>query len=245
LLKDGFIGELAANDRQREAIEREQDLKAQEATIEAFAAALAQSERRQQQLQSSYRADLLRERGEALAAVQRLDQEQAKSGFRSRQLEVIAPQGGVVKDLLVRAPGFVVQPGSALLRIVPDGDPLVAEAMLANEDVGFVEMGQRARIKLMTCPFQKYGMLEGRVTQISADALDGAEAQRPPAAAAPLTYRALLELATQQLPAPNGRGLELAAGMAATIEIHQGRRTVMEFLLSPVQRVTAEAGRER
>lgn len=244
LLKEGFIGELAANERRREAIEREQDLNAQEATIGAFGAALAQSERRQQQLQAGYRADLLRERGEAQAAVQRLEQEQEKSGFRSRQLDVLAPQAGVVKDLAVRAPGFVVQPGAALLHIVPDGEPLVAEALLANEDVGFVEVGQRARIKLLTYPFQKYGMLEGRVTHIGADALDGAEAQRV-AGAAPLTYRALLELATQRLVAPDGRALDLAAGMAATIEIHQGRRTVMEFLLSPIQRLAAEAGRER
>jgi HlyD family secretion protein len=242
LLQDGFIGELAANDKQREAIERAQDLKTQEATVEALTAAVAQSERRQEQLQSSFRADLLRERVEAHAAGERLEQERTKAGFRSHQLEVVAPQDGVVKDLLLRAPGSVVQAGTPLMRIVPDGDPLVAEAMLANEDVGFVEVGQLARIKLVTYPFQKYGMLEGYVRQISADASEAAEGQR---SAPPLTYRALLELTTQQLRAPNGRSLDLTAGMAATVEIHQGRRTVMEFLLSPVQRVTAEAGRER
>jgi HlyD family secretion protein len=245
LLNEGFIGELVANEKQREAVEREQDLKAQEATIDALAAVLAQSERRQDQLRSNYRAELLRERGEAQAAVQRLEQEETKVGFRSRVLEVLAPQDGVVKDLVVRAAGQVVQAGSALLRVVPGGDPLVAEAMLANEDVGFVEVGQTARIKLITYPFQKYGMLDGRVTQISADAFDGSDGQRVTNANGPLTYRALLELGTQQLAAPGGRALDLAAGMAATIEIHQGRRTVMEFLLSPVQRVAAEAGRER
>jgi len=245
LLKEGFIGELVANEKQREAIERQQDLKAQEATIDALAAVLAQSERRQDQLLSNHRAELLRERGEAQAVVQRLEQEETKVGFRARVLEVLAPQDGVVKDLVVRAAGHVVQAGSALLRVVPGGDPLVAEAMLANEDVGFTEVGQTARIKLITYPFQKYGMLNGRVTQISADAFDGSEGQKVSSAAGPLTYRALLELATQQLAAPGGRVLDLAAGMAATIEIHQGRRTVMEFLMSPVQRVAAEAGRER
>ena len=245
LLQEGFIGELAANDKRREAIEREQDLAVQAATIEALAAALAQSERREEQLRSAYRADLMRERVDAHAAIQRLEQEQEKTGFRFRQLEVLAPQDGVVKDLAVRAPGFVAQAGSPLMRIVPNGDPLIAEAMLANEDVGFVEIGQLARIKMATYPFQKYGLLEGRVAQISADAFDGSESQRAGNSASPLTYRALLELAAQQLLAPNGQVLDLAAGMAATIEIHQGRRTVMEFLMSPLQRVTAEAARER
>ena len=243
LLEDGFVGQLAARDKQREVIEHEQDLKAQEATIEALTAALAQSERRQQQLRSNYRADLLRERVDALAGLQRLEQDAVKLDFRARQLDVLAPQDGVVKDLVVRASGHVVQAGSALMRVVPDGDPLIAEAMLANEDVGFVEVGQRARIKLMTYPFQKYGMLEAWVARISADALEAGE--RPTGAGTPLSYRALLELATQQLRSPDGTGLELTAGMAATIEIHQGQRSVMEFLLSPVQRVASEAGRER
>jgi HlyD family secretion protein len=243
LLREGFIGELAANEKQRDAIERAQDLKAQEATVEALTAALAQSERRQQQLRSSDRADLLRERVEAQAALQRLEQDVNKTGFRARQLDLVAPQDGTVKDLVVRAAGYVAQPGSVLMRIVPDGDPLVAEAVLANEDVGFVEVGQPARVKLMTYPFQKYGMLDAHVTQISADALD--ENERAAAPRTPLAYRAVLELAAQRLIAPGGGEFELTAGMAATIEIHQGRRTVMEFLTSPVRKIAAEAGRER
>jgi len=59
------------------------------------------------------------------------------------------------------------------------------------------------------------------------------------------TYKALIELAEQGLRLPSGRYLDIAPGMALTAEIHQGRRTVMEYLLSPVQRVAMEAGRER
>jgi HlyD family secretion protein len=243
LQKEGFVGQLAASEKERDAVEREQDLKAQAATIEALTAAIAQSERRQQQLWSNYAADLLRERGEARAALLRLQQDAAKNEFRSRLLDLVAPQDGRVKDLLVRAPGYVVQAGTVLMRIVPDGDPLVAEAMLANEDVGFVEVGQPARIKLMAYPFQKYGLLDARVAQISADAAD--DTDRANASRAPLAYRAVLQLSAQRLIAPGGDDFELTAGMAATVEIHQGRRTVMEFLTSPVRRVVAEAGRER
>jgi HlyD family secretion protein len=245
LQRDGFIGELAANDRRREAIERERDLAAQEATVEALGSALAQIGARQRQLRSNHRAELLRERGELVAAVQRLQHDQAKAGFRTALLEVPAPQEGVVKDLVVHAAGAVVQAGAALLRVVPFGDLLVAEAMLANEDVGFAEVGQAARVKLVAYPFQKYGMLAGRLARISADALDAADAQRTPGTAVPPTYRAVIELESQQLELADGRRLELAPGMAATVEIHQGRRTVMEYLLSPVQRVVLEAGRER
>jgi len=237
-----------ANDKRREAVEREQDLKAQLATVQALEAAIAQAQQRAIQLRSTFRSQLLTERVEAQAVVDKLQQEQAKLGFRNELLEIRAPYDGVVHNLATHTTGAVVQPGTALLHVVPTGDVLRAEAALANEDVGFVEMNQRAKVKLAAYPFQKYGLIEGRVTQISADAQEAeaaAKATGSPQAAPPLTYRAVIELDAQKLVLPNGERLQLTPGMAVIAEIHQGNRTVMEYLLSPVQRVTAEAGREK
>lgn len=249
LHREGFVGELLAAEKRREVLEREGDLKAQEAAVEALAASVAQSERRREQLRSSYRAELLRERVDVAATVQRLEQEGHKSGLRAQLMEIRAPHEGIVKDLAVHTLGAVVQAGSPLLQVVPTGDRLRAEALLANEDIGFVEVGQPVKLKLAAYPFQKFGMLEGRVAQISADAIAQSEAARTsgisPIAAPAQTYRAVIELAEQGLRLPNGRTLDIAPGMALTAEIHQGRRSVMEYLLSPVQRVAMEAGRER
>jgi HlyD family secretion protein len=248
LQQEGFVGELMANDKRREAVEREQDLKAQEATLAALDSAIAQAESRIAQLRSNFRSQLLTERVEAQAAIERLQQEQAKLGYRTALLEIRAPQDGVVHNLATFTPGAVVQPGTALLQVVPKRDALRAEVALANEDVGFVEVGQRVKLKLAAYPFQKYGLLQGRVVQLSADAQAPEAAAKATGAAhvtPPLTYKAVIELDSQHLPLPSGGALPLAAGMAVTAEIHQGRRTVMEYLLSPVQRVAAEAGRER
>ncbi len=249
LQKEGFVGELMANEKKRELIEREQDLKAQESTLQALDAAVGQSEQRINQLRSSFRSQLLTERVEAQAHVERLQQEQTKQGFRTALLELRAPQSGVVQNLATHTPGAVVQPGTALLTVVPQGDTLRAEAALANEDVGFVEAGQRVKLKLAAYPFQKYGFIEGRVLNISADAQEPDAARHTvgttPSGAPPLTYKAVIELDTQTLVLPSGQHLTLTPGMAAMTEIHQGRRTVMEYLLSPVQKVAAEAGRER
>jgi len=248
LQQEGFVGELMANDKKREAVEREQDLKAQLATVQALEAAIAQAEQRAIQLRSTFRSQLLTERVEAQAVVEKLQQEQAKLGFRNDLLEIRAPYDGVVHNLVTHTTGAVVQPGTALLHVVPTGDALRAEAALANEDVGFVGVNQHAKVKLAAYPFQKYGLIEGRVTQISADAQEvdtTAKAFGSVQAAPPLSYKAVIELDAQSLVLPNGERLQLTPGMAITAEIHQGRRTVMEYLLSPVRRVTAEAGRER
>jgi hemolysin D len=249
LHSEGFVGELLAAEKRREVLEREGDLNAQEAAVEALTAGVAQSARRREQLRSSYRAELLRERVDAVATVQRLEQESQKSGLRTNLMEIRAPHDGIVKDLAVHTLGAVVQTGTSLLQVVPTGDRLRAEALLANEDIGFVEVGQPVKLKLAAYPFQKFGMLEGRVVQISADAIAQTEAARSsgisPLAAPTQTYRAVVELAEQGLRLPSGRYLDIAPGMVLTAEIHQGRRTVMEYLLSPLQRVAMEAGRER
>ena len=248
LHREGFVGELLAAEKRREVLEREGDLKAQEAAAEALVASVAQSERRREQLRSGYRVELLRERVDAAATVQRLEQESHESGLRAQLMEIRAPHEGIVKDLALHTLGAVVQAGSPLLQVVPTGDMLRAEALLANEDIGFVEVGQPVKLKLAAYPFQKFGMLEGRVVQISADAIAQAEAARAsgtnPMAAPAQTYKAVIELAEQGLRLPNGRYLDIAPGMAVVAEIHQGHRTVIEYLLSPVQRVAMEAGRE-
>ena len=128
------------------------------------------------------------------------------------------------------------------MNIVPQAEALQAEVLLANDDVGFVVVGQRAQIKIAAFPFTKYGLLEGRVLHVGADASDPKQNNNPQAAA--LTYRALVKLDSQSLVA-SGTVLALGSGMAATAEIHQGKRTVMAYLLSPVLKVRAEAARER
>jgi len=247
LAREGFAGPLAAQDKQRERIEKEQDLRSQEHTIQGAQATMSQSERRLVQIESEYRQKLQAERVETYAHAQRFEQELAKQEYRQGQLELRAPQAGIVKDLATHTAGTVVTPGTVVMTLVPADEQLRAEVWISNDDVGFVHAGQNAKIKLGTFMFQKYGMLDGRVTRVSADATDRSTGQatgrseRPLAAAA---YKTLVDLGTQHLDA-DGRRYELAPGMQVTAEIKLGERTVLEYLLSPVQKAFHEAGRER
>jgi HlyD family secretion protein len=159
-------------------------------------------------------------------------------------LELKAPQAGVVKDLATHTPGTVVAPGTILLTLVPQNEPLVAEVWISNADAGFVQPKQKTRVKLAAYPFQKYGMLEGAVRHISADAQ---EKSNEPGGTKPFqeaAYRALIALDADHL-ASQGSKLQLVPGMLVSAEIHLGTRSVIEYLLSPVQKIAHEAGRER
>lgn len=250
LVQEGFVGELAANEKTREATEKEQDLKAQGSTVVSLNASISQTERRIAALRSQYRAQLEAERSDTLTQLNKSAQELEKSHVKAGMLEIRAPTAGVVKDLAPSNVGAVVAAGALLMNIVPQDEPLQAEVLLKNEDVGFVAVGQAAKIKVAAYPFQKYGLLEGEVKLVSADAADPKQQQQgqqgPNGPVPTLAYRAIVKLNTNTLPsATTGEKLVLNPGMLVTAEIHQGTRSVLEYLLSPVKKVGQEAARER
>jgi hemolysin D len=251
LSKDGFAGRILATDKARERIEKEQDLRTQEFTIRSSTALIAQSERRLAQIAADYRRQLQTERVEVASQLERARQELAKVAHRHGLLELKAPADGVVKDLATHTAGTVAAPGTILMTLVPRDERMVAEVWVGNHDVGFVRSGQPAKVKLAPFQFQKYGMIEGRVKQVSADATEAPSANTRSDALTgrdrpmgPLAYRALVELDAQALEV-EGQRYRVSPGMQVAAEIHLGTRTVMEYLLSPVRRAFHEAGRER
>ncbi|MEN3354641.1 MAG: rane fusion protein hemolysin [Betaproteobacteria bacterium] len=246
LAREGYAGRLLALDRQRSRIEVEQELKAQTRNIESLRSTITQAEKRIAQIESNYRQQLHNERAEAETAYQKIQQEWEKQQHRHGLLELKAPQSGIVKDLATHTAGTVLAPGTIVLTLVPQDEPLLAEVWIGNADAGFVQPGQKVRVKFATYPFQKYGMLDGYIQQISADAQDkSATADATTRQQLPdFAYRALVKLGTDVLEA-EGQRLRLVAGMMVTAEVHLGRRTVVEYALSPLQKIGAEAARER
>jgi hemolysin D len=243
LARDGYAGKLMVAQRSRERLDAEQDLRAQEHRVEGARSAIDQGERRIAQLAASYRAQLQGERVEAESQLARLQQELEKLSHRQRLAELRAPADGVVKDLATQTAGAVLAPGTVLMTLVPEGEALVAEVWLANQDAGFVSGGQSAKLKLASFPFQRYGMLDARVARVSADSTErSGEVARTQVSS--YAYRAQLEPLTQELRLGEARHA-LLPGMQLTAEIKLAERTVLEYLLSPVQKVVAEAGRER
>jgi len=248
LSRDGFAGRLMYTDKQRERIEHEQDLRAQESAIASARALIAQQERKIAQISADYCRQLQTERVDISAQLEKAREELAKQEHRNRYLELRAPQDGVVKDLATHTVGTVTSPGTILMTLVPKDENLRAEVWVKNDDIGFVRKALPVKLKLATFTFQKYGMVEGEVAHVSADSADqsAAPATQGPAKSAgePLAYRTLVNLKHQFLEV-DGEKLRLAPGMQVSAEIHLGTRTVLEYLLSPVQKAFHESARER
>ncbi|HEX5337936.1 MAG TPA: HlyD family type I secretion periplasmic adaptor subunit [Gallionella sp.] len=266
LVKDGFVSRIMATDKARERIEKEQDLKSQEYLIQSAQASLAQSTRKLAQITADYRRQLQAERADIDDKLDKAQGELTKHRYRRALHELKAPQecggnaaqqpdtrrpspgGCIVKDLATHTVGTVISPGTILMTLVPSDEILRAEVWVGNQDVGFIHTGEPVKIKFAAYQFQKYGMVEGQVAHLSADASDANQQQQQAGAKTgsnlPFAYRALVDLKAQHLIA-DGMRHNLTPGMQVTAEIHLGTRSILEYLLSPVLGAFQEAGRER
>jgi hemolysin D len=166
-----------------------------------------------------------------------------------------SPVDGVVQQLQVTTIGGVVTPAQQLMVVVPADSRLEVEAMVQNRDIGFVEVGQPAEIKIDTFNFTKYGLLHGTVVTISQDAIARdrmtAERDKPLASTGngqpsgqELVYAARISLDSAQMQVEE-KMVNLAPGMAVTVEIKTGSRRLIEYILSPLMRYKQETLRER
>ncbi|UVH55102.1 HlyD family type I secretion periplasmic adaptor subunit [Variovorax paradoxus] len=236
LADQGFMSSHANQDRTRERIEMERDLATQRARLAEANASLRESENTRVAFIAETKHSLRTREGAAELKRQQGTQDLAKAGQRERLTTLKAPVAGTVQQLAAHTEGGVVTEAQPLMVIVPDGAQVTAEVTLDNKDIGFVSPTQEAAIKLETFPYTRYGTVNATVKTVTADAVNDEKR----GAIFPVT----LNLSSTTIDV-DGKPIKLSPGMNLTAEIKTGKRRVIEFLLSPVQRATTESLRER
>jgi len=220
----------------------------------AAAAQRALSEQRAAEV-SQYQMQVLADLDKTRAQASELDAELAKAQQRTRQSVLAAPIDGTVQQLAIHTIGGVVTPAESLLAIVPDDDSLVVEAIVQNRDVGFITAGQTVRVKVEAFNFTLYGLIDGKVLDVTRDAVshpanDKKNGQNSDqndgdnvANSGPV-YLAHIALSQDWMMTENGK-VPLTAGMAVSAEIQTGQRRLISYLLSPLVRHVSESMHER
>lgn len=247
LRREGNIALLEATDKHRERQERENELISQEYVTQSARAEIERAEKQIVQIKADYKRRLQTERVETMAKLTAVEQELAKEDHRYKLLELMAPQDGIVKDLATHTIGTVVSTGTIMMNLVPKHEELQAEVWIDNQDIGFVEPGMMSKIKLNTFTFQKYGMLDGVVDQVSADSSTQSSQEQETSEESKkdkLVYKSIVKLANQVLEY-DGNRYPLVPGMEVAVEIKLGTRSLLEYLFSPVKKTVLEACRER
>lgn len=155
-----------------------------------------------------------------------------------KRLTLHSPVHGVVKNIEVSTVGGVIPPNGEIMQIIPLGDQLLIEARMSPRDIAFIHPGQRATVKVTAYDYAIYGGLEGKVATISPDTI------RDEVKPEIFYYRVFIRTNSDALVNKAGKRLPITPGMIATVDVHTGSKTVLEYLLKPFNRAR-EALRER
>lgn len=241
----------------QELVTHQQEIMVQQSRFTETDAAIGALAQNRARTEAEYERTLLEELDKAEQKSAALAQEVIKAEKRTTMQTLTAPVDGQVQQLAVHTVGGVVTPAQSLMLIVPAESRLEIEAMVSNRDIGFVEIGQEAAIKVDTFNFTRYGLMNGTVLSLSQDAITrdkphdrsnesarGSESSSSEPKGQELIYSARISVERDQMDVDDKK-VRLAPGMAVTVEIKTGARRIISYLFSPLLRYKHESLRER
>lgn len=236
LLAEGLTAKMEHLELEAEVENLDGEMKSLRPSLPKVQAAVEEAKQRLQETESRFRREAQDQLGkveEDIARVAELLNEATAQGIRA---EIKSSINGVVKNMRYNSIGNVVKPGEPIMEIVPTGDKLVVEAKLNPIDRGYVSEGQSATVKVSTYDFARYGGLAGTVIRVAPDSSTDEEG-------APY-FRVIVQTDKNYLGKVEG-DLPITPGMQATVDIHTGKKSVMDYLVKPVLKLRDEAFRER
>lgn len=236
LLKEGLTPKMDHLHLEGEAQQHAGELATVEQSLPRVRAALAEVRDRIEESRLSFRRNALDQLGQIELNIAFNKGQLAKATGQRERTQIRSPIAGVVKNMRYHTIGGVVQPGEAVMEIVPTDDNVVVEARLSPTDRGYVEVGQPAMVKISSYDFSRFGGLEGKVILVAPDSTVSEKGEPH--------FRVVVQTDKTWLGDRKG-DLPITPGMQATVDIHTGSKTVLDYLLKPVLKVRDEAFRER
>lgn len=206
-------------------------------SIKRLEAAVDEASLQIEELSLQFQQEARNEMSQALADLGVLGETIRGASDRVRRTDIRSPVDGIINTLDVNTIGAYVQPGAVVGGVVPTSDTLLVEARISPRDVAFVQREQPALIKITAYDFSIYGGLKGHVTNISADSLVDQESGE--------TYYQVHVLTDESALEKNGTQHSIMPGMVASVEIMTGQKTVLDYLLKPINKARSEALTER
>lgn len=236
MVKQGYVNRTEFLKSEEERVTREQELAMQRHKRMQDKAAWEETNRNYQTLVANFKQTIQTELAQIETKISSLSKDDIKATNRNQQQTLTAPIDGVVQQLAVHTVGGVVTPAQQLMVIAPQQGQMEVEAWVENKDIGFVNAGQEAEIKIEAFPFTKYGVISGALLHLSQDAV--------PIDKVGYVYTTRVRMNRHTIEVGN-KAVNLTPGMNVSVEIKTGKRRVIEYVLTPLLNGVKEAGRER
>ena len=240
LREENAISEFQLLEQQRETIEYEKNAQAQLEEITSIQAEIAEAEQNLANVDASYQKDIMTSLVEAKKEYYSVTESIKKADEDSRMATIVAPTSGKVYNLSIHTVGGIVTDAQPLMQIVPEDATLEFEVYADNKDIGFIRNGMIAEVKVETFNFQKFGIIDAEVTEISPDAVN-----EPSDVEKNKKFKLFLRPTNRKTVDVFGEDVPLAVGMNVSAEIKIKEKRIVDFFLDPFRRYTSEALRER
>jgi adhesin transport system membrane fusion protein len=236
LVKQGVMSEIELLRQEREAARIRTELEAATHAAPRLRAAIAEARKKMEDGELAFRAQSGVELSQARAELAKLSEGLPALEDRVSRATVRSPMKGIIRTIPNKTVGGVVQPGSPMAEIVPVEETLLVETRLRPADIAFVHLGQRAVVKISAYDYSIYGGLDGKIEYVSADSMQPQQGEP--------YYLAHVRTASNAINF-QGRELRVMPGMTASVDILTGKRSVLDYLLKPVNRARERALTER
>lgn len=233
LLASGAVSEVDLLRLQRDVARLRGERDQASAQISRIQAAIAEAERKIQEVELNARNQLRNELSDTMARLSSLSAGSGALQDKVKHAEIRAPLRGTVKRLLVNTVGGVVMAGKEVVELVPLDEALILEARVKPADIAFLRPGQEALVKFTAYDFATYGGLEAVVEQIGADTVVDER------------DNAFYVVRVRTRETSLGENLPIIPGMVAQVDVLTGKKSILSYLLKPVLRAKANALSER
>ncbi|MGA1805393.1 HlyD family type I secretion periplasmic adaptor subunit [Rhizobium sp. HT1-10] len=222
---------------QRDLVDQQGQLKVYVESLDRLRASVQEATLQVDDLGLQLRQQALADKAQALAELSVVDETIRGASDRVKHTDIRSPVDGIVNTLEVNTIGAYVDAGKVIAGVVPTADTLLIEAKISPRDVAFVRVGQRAVVKISAYDFSIFGALDGEVVNISADSLVEKDKNE--------TYYLVRVKTDKSVLERDGKSNPIIPGMVASTEIMTGRKTVLAYLMKPINKARSEALTER
>lgn len=206
-------------------------------TIKKGKAAITEAQLQVDELGLQLQQEALSDLTQALAELSVVDETIRGATDKVARTDIRSPVDGIVNTLDVNTLGAFVQPGAVVAGIVPTSETLLIEARVSPRDVAFIQPDQDALIKVTAYDFSIFGGIEGKVSNITADSLVDQKTGEP--------YYQVRVATEKSTLTRNGKSYSIIPGMICSVDIKTGRKTILSYLLKPINKARQEAMSER
>ncbi|WP_417317274.1 HlyD family type I secretion periplasmic adaptor subunit [Emcibacter sp.] len=236
LTEKGLGSRLRLLEVEKEHSEAEGDLQTTRSRRASVQANIKQAEGSLIELQASLRNDALNEMGNLSKEFAEITAELQRLEDKVERLNVAAPSDGIIKGLKYRVAGSVVPPGDVVAEVVPYTGKLVAEVRISPRDIGHVDLGEEVLLKIDTYNFARFGGVKGTLNQVSASSFIDEEGQ---------SYFKGVVVLPQDYVGSNPASNRITPGMTLVADIKTGDKTLLQYLVKPINNALTTSFRER